>query len=67
MTADLATRRQGDKATYRVTLPVAIGGKPYQFGDLVELEIEKAVEYGYALISAEEEDGGGNDEGYPSN
>jgi hypothetical protein len=41
---------------YRVTLPVAIGGQDYQFGDLVALDVETAVEYGYALIAAEEEE-----------
>lgn len=44
---------------YRVTLPVVIGGRTYQFGEVVELDIETAVQYAHALIAVEEEDDGG--------
>ena len=39
---------------YRVTLPVDIGGRVYQFGEVAELDIETATQYAHALIAAEE-------------
>lgn len=44
------------KRKYRVTLPVEIGGVGYEFGDVVELDIETAAEFSYALIEWEEGD-----------
>ena len=46
---------------YRVILPVEIGGREYQFGDEVELELGEAVEHSAALIALEEGDGNGRD------
>jgi hypothetical protein len=37
-------------------LPVEIGGVKYGFGDVVALDVETAVEFGFALIAAEEEE-----------
>ncbi len=49
--------------TFRVALPVEIGGKQYSFGDVVELELDEAVEMSDSL-RALEEDSGGNGEGH---
>jgi hypothetical protein len=42
---------------YRVTLPVDIGGRIWNFGEVVELDIETAAAYAHALIALEDEDG----------
>ena len=39
---------------YRVILPVEIGGRVYQFGEIAELDLETAVTYAIALIQVEE-------------
>ncbi len=39
---------------YRTTLPVEIDGVVYQFGQVVELATERALEYAHALIALEE-------------
>jgi len=50
---------------YRVVLPIDIGGRTYQFGEIAELDMETAVEYSHALIEIEEEKGnGGNCQGH---
>ena len=41
---------------YRVLLPIEVGGRMYNFGDEVELELEEAVQYSHALIAVEEPD-----------
>ncbi|KKM18468.1 hypothetical protein LCGC14_1665400 [marine sediment metagenome] len=41
---------------YRVLLPVDIGGRIYNFGEEVELELDEAVKYSHALIAAREAD-----------
>ena len=48
---------KGKGQKYRVTLPVEIEGRKYQFGDVVALDDAVADEVSYALISAEEEEG----------
>jgi len=40
---------------YRVTLPVEIDGVVYNFGEIVEVELEVAALYAHALIAVEEE------------
>jgi hypothetical protein len=35
---------------YRVILPVEIDGKVYEYGHMVELELEQALAYAHALI-----------------
>jgi hypothetical protein len=45
---------------YRVTLPVEIDGKMYQFGDVVELDLETATQFAHALIAWEGDEDGGN-------
>ncbi len=51
---------------YRVTLPVEIGGRVYQFGEVAELELETAAQHAHALIAEEEQDGG-DGEGHTGN
>jgi hypothetical protein len=41
---------------YRVLLPVEIGGTIYNFGDVVDLDLETAVQYAHALIAVETEE-----------
>ncbi len=41
---------------YRVLLPIEVGGRTYNFGDEVELELDVAVDYSHALIAVEETD-----------
>ena len=45
---------------YRVTLPIDIGGRIYQFGETVELDAETAAAYAHALIKEERPNGGNN-------
>ena len=40
---------------YRVTLPVEIDGVVYNFGEIVELELDVAALYAHALIAVEED------------
>ena len=39
---------------YRVILPITVGGRTFQYGEIAELEDEVAVEYSHALIAVEE-------------
>lgn len=39
---------------YRVTLPVEIDGVVYNYGDVVELDLEVAALYAHALIVVED-------------
>lgn len=48
------------KTRYRVTLPIDVGGRIYQFGETVELDQETAAAYAHALIKEESENGGNN-------
>lgn len=41
---------------YRVLLPIDVGGRIYQFGEEIELELDEAVKYSHALIAVAEED-----------
>jgi hypothetical protein len=45
---------------YRVVLPIEVGGRIYQFGETIDLDMETAAQYAHALIAVEEEatDGG---------
>jgi hypothetical protein len=43
---------------YRVVLPVEIDGVVYNFGQVVELDLERAALYAHALITVEGENGG---------
>ena len=36
---------------YRVLLPVEIGGRIYDFGAVIELDLETAKEYSHALLA----------------
>jgi hypothetical protein len=47
---------------YRVLLPVEIGGRVYQFGEVVELNMKTAKEYGHALSAMAEEKSDGRHE-----
>ena len=49
--------------TYRVLLPVEIDGIVYNFGQVVELDLERAALYAHALIAVEG-DNGGHSEGH---
>jgi hypothetical protein len=49
---------------YRVTLPIDVDGRTYQYGDIAELEMETAIDYAHALIALNDNDGrehGGNE------
>lgn len=50
------------KKPYTVTLPIDIDGRIYNYGDIVSLELEVAVQYSHALIALGEgeEDNGRN-------
>lgn len=54
------TETQRTQRKYRVTLPIDVGGRRYEFGEVAELEIETAVQYAHALIAEEEGQDGGN-------
>jgi len=43
--------------TYRVTLPIQINGRIFNFGETVELELDQALAYAHALIALETEQG----------
>jgi hypothetical protein len=49
------------KRAYRVTLPIDVGGRVYQFGETAELELEEAAAYAHALIAIKEERENGRD------
>ncbi len=51
------------KRKFRVVLPVELGGVVYEFGRVVELELEETAGYEHALIAVEEESDGGDSEG----
>jgi hypothetical protein len=40
---------------FRVLLPIEIDGRIYEFGSVVELDLETALAYSHALIACEEE------------
>jgi hypothetical protein len=47
---------------FRVLLPIEIEGRIYEFGSVVELDLETAKLYSHALIACEQEvEDGGND------
>ena len=55
------TRRRGDDMReYRVLLPIDVEGHIYQFGSVVELDLETAKAYSHALLAVEEEAAAGS-------
>ena len=55
--------------TYRLTLPIQINGRIYNFGQTVDLELDQALLYAHALIATDEQgeqDNGRNCEGHPA-
>jgi hypothetical protein len=51
------------KERYRVTLPIEVDGKFYNYDEVVELDVDAAALYAHALIAVEEKANGGNSEG----
>jgi len=45
---------------YRVLLPIDVEGHIYQFGSVVELDLETAKAYSHALLAVEEEAAAGS-------
>jgi len=41
---------------YKVLLPIEIEGRIYEFGSVVELDLDVAKEYSHALIACEQEE-----------
>lgn len=42
------------KKRFRVTLPIEVGGKIFNFGETIEMELEEAAKYSHALIAVDE-------------
>ena len=55
--------------TYRVTLPIQLNGRIYNFGQTVDLELDQALLYAHALIALDtqgEQDHGRYSERHPT-
>jgi 5-enolpyruvylshikimate-3-phosphate synthase len=48
------------KRKYKVLLPIDVDGQIFEFGQIVELDMETASQYSHALIAVEEEEHGRN-------
>lgn len=56
------------RGTFRVILPVEIDGQIYNFGEVIQLDLEAAVGYSHALMSiAQEREDASESNGLSSN